>query len=106
MRHSTVVGDKITYSLWLVLNRGGSVRITREQPGLSPSERAMRLTVTLPKSIFKTPTLEGSITITDDGARDKLIADVATNAAQILKEHMALDLNLTVENAVTARTAE
>lgn len=56
----------------------------------------MQLKVTLPRSVFRQPALRGEIKITEDQARDTIIAEVQHNAAEVLKERMNLDLNLKV----------
>lgn len=67
-RFSSIRRDEIEYSYWLVFDDEGGVRLSRGQPSLSPCERGMSLSTTLPRSLFATPQLRATINITDQGA--------------------------------------
>lgn len=96
-RHSSVTASSIGYSMWLIFDPIGNARMSRGETALKANERAMQITVALPTSLFKTPSLSGSIVITDDQARDKIIAAVEHDAAKVLRDNLGLNLNLKVE---------
>lgn len=92
---STARGDHVEYALWLVFDKYGNVRMTRGEPALARSERALSLLTRLPTSVFSLPTLSGTITIEDtsDGQR----VDLDIRAAQhALKEALGVDIDMRV----------
>jgi hypothetical protein len=50
-------------SLWLVFDAWGGARMTRGEPDISANERAMRLSINVPHSLFKVPQLSAKIDI-------------------------------------------
>lgn len=61
------MNDTITYDFWLSFNRyGGAPKATKNSPNLSADDRAMRVTVALPKSIFIRPQLSAKITVDEE----------------------------------------
>lgn len=101
-KHSRDDAVSITYGLWLIFDASGNVRSSRGETLLQPGERAMKIELKVPKSIFKMPTLHGTITIEDSATRDKIVADVAHNAAEVLREHLGVDLSLTIQQPSAA----
>lgn len=62
-RHSVVRSDQIEAALFLIFKANGDVRMTRGQPDLSRDERALALTAKIPVALFRTPTLQATLTI-------------------------------------------
>lgn len=93
-RHTTNHGSTIEYGLWLVFRSDGTVRLTRNNPNVDRYERAMALSVTLPKSIFSTPSLRGTIVIADPPA-ERAVIDVQA-ASAVLREAIGVDIDLVV----------
>jgi hypothetical protein len=90
-RTSSIRSDRIDYSLWLVFDEIGGVRMTRRQPSLERHERGMALTLTVPRSVFKTPQFRASIKVEDSGpgaAIDIVVAEAA------LKRALGIDIDL------------
>ena len=82
-RHTVGDAKTLRMSMWLVFNPEGNIRLTRDEPSISAKERAMQLTLNVPRSIFKTPSLRGEITLNDQNF-DQHIAQIATDAASVL----------------------
>lgn len=62
-RASFIGRDMIQYTMQLVFDDAGGARMTRLAGKLAENERAMQLTVELPKSIFKRPALTAAIKV-------------------------------------------
>lgn len=67
-RYSRPKGEGIEYSFWLAFNANGDVRLTRQQPDIKRTERSMKCTAVLPKSLFVIPELHAAITIQEPDA--------------------------------------
>ena len=93
-RHSIVRDDFIEYTFVIVFGDCGEVRLTREQPRLGSRERAMSIIAKLPTSLFKTPTLRGSIAIADPAA-PPLQIDLQA-AAEALRQSIGCEVELHV----------
>lgn len=63
-------GDNIVSEFSLALTAAGDVRLTRGTPALAADERELRMTVTLPLSIFRRPQLSAKIEIADTPLND------------------------------------
>jgi hypothetical protein len=101
-RSSTVKDGNVIVPLWLIFDATGTVRMTRGEPDVSRSERAMQLTVTVPLSLFKTPTIAATLTIDAPVAAIPQI-DV-TAAAEALRGVIGCDIDVRV--ASVDRSAE
>lgn len=100
-RTSIIRGDHIEYGFWLVFDASGDVRMTRNEPAMSPGERGMRLTAVLPKAIFRTPSLTARIEVPNPGVDDagRITAIVQQAAEHSLKEIFGVDVVLSVKPA-------
>lgn len=58
-----IMRDKIEYAMILIFDDKGGARMTRVPGKLAANERAMDLSVTLPTSMFKRPSLKASIEV-------------------------------------------
>lgn len=93
-RYSTIRSDNIEYSFWLIFGNDGSVRLTRGEPGVERGERAMAMTATLPRSLFRTPELRGQITVSEpEGGQPSINLDAAAAA---LKGALGIDIDLRI----------
>ena len=92
--YTTDRGSHIEYSLWLIFDRGGSVRLSRAQPSLGRSEKAVALTVKLPKSLFSEPAYRATLTV-DDPSLELLPIDLVA-AREALKGALGVDIDLKV----------
>lgn len=92
---SATKGDHIEYSFWLTFGSDGSMRFARGQPTTSRSERAMSCTASIPKSLFRTPTLTASIGITEEQAQAFSINVAAAAEALSLAVGCDVDLRIT-----------
>lgn len=99
-RHSSVFQDRVEYSFWLVFSSDGSMRFSRGEPSISPSERAMALTAKIPRALFRTPTLQAAIEVPSPAgdSSDKITADVRGMAESVLKQALGVDVVLTVRS--------
>ena len=50
---------------YLILNKNGIVRSTKNRPGLDWNEICCKVTIDIPDELFKRPTLEAVLKITD-----------------------------------------
>ncbi len=62
-RFSSQRGDEIHYSLWLVLDSAGGVKMTRGEPTTGRGEVAMALSVKAPMSLFRKPLLRAQVQV-------------------------------------------
>lgn len=90
---------QITYDFWLVFSGDGSMKMARGEPDLGRNQRAMAMKAVLPTSLFKTPSLTGSITVADNGAV-ALKADVKA-ASEALKLALGVDIDLRISESPT-----
>lgn len=93
-RSSVVRPDHIDYCLHLVFDVGGGVRMTRLAGSTRPHERAMQLTVRLPKSVFDVVALRAAIQV-DDVITTPKIDISATQEA--LRRAIGAEVLITVE---------
>lgn len=76
---------------WLVLDERGGLRLTRKEGRLAPGERAIKLAVEVPRSIFRTPQLKATVTIPKDQSPEELVAKT-----QGLADQLGAGLGMTV----------
>lgn len=93
-KFSIVRADEIDYGMWLAFSEDGSVRMSRGAPALARNERAMSLSIKVPRRIFSTPELSARIEIADPGAPIPQINIDAVSAA--LREVIGCDVEVTV----------
>lgn len=83
------------FDIWLVFKRSGSVRLTVREPDVARDERKMFLTVTMPKSLWTSPELKGTITVSDDN-HEPVIAIDAQAVSAALRQALGVDIDLRV----------
>jgi hypothetical protein len=96
-RYTQSYGDFWQYAMYLIFDKSGDVRLTRGYPELKPSERAISLTVDLPKAMFTVPSLRAQITIEPPTAHPPQI-DVKA-AQEALAGALGANVSITVEDA-------
>lgn len=94
-RNSSIYGSNIEYAFVLVMKADGSLRLTRNMGRLMRDERAMSCTLTVPKTIFQTPSLKAAITLSDAGAAPVQIDVEAAKTA--LRSALGVDIDLQVK---------
>lgn len=107
MRYGKLSREKdgnLVIPLWLVFDRQGNVRMTRNEPDVGRAERAMKLTATVPLTLFSTPTISATLTI-DAPAFPPRQIDV-TAAAEALKGALGCDIDVRVRDSDGPRMAE
>jgi len=55
----------MTKQIYLIVSRGGSIRHTINLPRLARDEIAIKLSVTIPSSAFRSPIVEASLDVKD-----------------------------------------
>lgn len=80
---------------WLAFNQNGTARWTRKEPNLDRSERAIKIKLSVPASLFQTPTLKANITIPADSMPAAFEINAET-AADALKSALGVDIDLQV----------
>jgi hypothetical protein len=88
----------LTFHFWLVFDSDGGMRMSRTEPSCGRTEHRMKMEATLPKSLWKTPTLSGSIVLTDPGSPPVKV-DIAA-AQDALRTALGVDIDLRVVEAV------
>lgn len=96
-RSSLRQGDKMNYGFWLVFKKDGGLRMTRTQPDIDRTERAMSVQLTVPLSMFDTPTLRATIAVEGADLAPPVIDVQAAQAA--LKGALGCDVDLIVLEA-------
>ena len=94
-RESCISRDSIEYSFWLAMAEDGTLTMTRKEPRLDRRQRAMALTLKVPRTIFRTPTLKASIEIADPGLTAPAIDISAASAA--LRDVIGCDVQIEVK---------
>lgn len=95
----------ISYKYWLALNPRGQARLTVNEPVLARHERAMRLMLEVPQSVFDTPVLQAKIVL-PEGPLDppQTIVDI-DRLHDVIKSEIGLDVSLHL-SPVTKEHAE
>lgn len=97
MRYGKLSREKdgnLIIPLWLIFDRQGNVRMTRNEPDTGRAERAMKLTATVPVALFNTPTISATLTI-DAPVNAPQQIDV-TAAAEALKGALGCDIDVRI----------
>lgn len=98
-RASTIHRDSIDYSLQLVFDNAGGVRLTRMQGKLAANERALQLSVKLPTAVFSRPNFVARIEVP---AHEISIPPVDITAlSSALRDQFGADILLTVQQQET-----
>ena len=95
-RHTRWTPVTITYTYWLIFDRNGKVRLTREAPSVGRSERAMRVETKLPRSIFDTPYLKAKIDFPDPGDGYDSAIQAQVEVTEALNSVVGVDVDVRV----------
>jgi len=96
--------DMLDFSFFLIMRHDGkdykdpTVRVTKNKPAVARDERMIKVKMSVPKAVFRTPELVASITIDDDSAPAAIEADVQHQIADILSEAVGLDIQLNISS--------
>lgn len=83
---------------WLVIAADGATRLSKATPALAPNEIAMRLNLTVPRAVFRKPSLEATINLPASiGAPDKIDAAVVGNIKAAVQQATGLELSIGVK---------
>lgn len=93
-RTSTIRDKSITYGFWLIFDSAGGMRLARQRPNAGRAERAMFMEATLPRALFSTPDLRGTITVADP--LDAPISIDVAAASEALSQALGVDIDLKV----------
>lgn len=94
-RHSAITAARIVYGLWLIFDESGSIRLTRARPAIGRGERAMELSLAVPRSLFRTPELSASITIESSDNPPPYIDISAAETA--LRQAIGCDVEISIK---------
>jgi hypothetical protein len=94
-RHTVRRDKSMHFGLWLVFHNNGDVRMSRGEPSLSASERAMYVNAALPLSLWQTPQLRASLTVNDPGNAGAIETKIEL-AAEALKQAIGCDVVLNI----------
>lgn len=74
-----------------------SARLTSKHPSLAPDERAIKIRVAIPESLFKTPQLEFDVVIPDKAVTPQVLsADVQDNIKSLIEQQTGFAITLNV----------
>ncbi|PWJ88448.1 hypothetical protein C8D77_111171 [Mesorhizobium loti] len=93
-RNSRVTSAEVIYGFWLIFEEAGGLRLTRTEPSLDRSERSMFIQATLPRSLWRTPTLRATIGVKADPS-GSYTADIEA-AADAVRSALGVDIDLKV----------
>ena len=90
------VKAKKSYRQWIK----SSVSVTANKPSTASNEVAIKLNLVLPDTLFEQPQLVANITIPEnDTAKPEISADVQDNIAELLSEHLGINVSVTMPEA-------
>lgn len=93
-RHTTGDANNLHFHFWLAFSSGGNVRMTRTEPDCARDEHKMRMVASLPKALWRTPVLSGSIQV---HAPDSLPVSIDVEAAsETLRQTLGVDIDLKI----------
>lgn len=93
------------FDFWLVFSSIGRVRQTVREPDVACDERKMFVRALLPKSLWSSPSLRATITVTDDNHEPKFEIDL-TAAGDALRSALGVDIDVRVVPPEPAPAAE
>lgn len=92
-RQTYSTGDNLVFPFWLIFSRSGDIRLTRKEPSIASSERAVEMFATLPLSLWSTPMIRASITVQHDPSTTNTVIDLNA-AADALKSAIGVDVDM------------
>lgn len=83
---------------YLVISRGGSMRVVKSIPRLDWNEIAISMALELPDALFNRPSLQASITIPEDVVmKTPINAEIMDNVEDAIAQATGLNFTITVE---------
>jgi hypothetical protein len=86
--------ETVSYKYWLALNPRGQARLTVKEPVLGRHERAMRLILEVPKSVFDTPVLQAKIMLPEGPLEPPQTVVDIDRLHDVIKSEIGLDVSL------------
>lgn len=83
------------FDFWLVFDCYGKVRQTVREPAVGRDERKMYVHASLPKSLWSSPALRATITVTEDNHEPKFELDLQA-AGDALRGALGVDIDMRV----------
>ena len=84
---------------YLTVNRRGSVKTTKNRPGLDWDEVAIQMNLTLPDMLFQKPQLQATIVVPDEAAAPKEVdVETADNIRDAIEEAVGMEVRLEIVN--------
>jgi hypothetical protein len=84
-------------SFYLIVNSKGTVKTTKNRPGLNWDEISMKVNLELPAGLFQKPQLSADIKIPDEAATPtEITADVVENVRQAIEQASGMEVKLTI----------
>lgn len=90
-----------SYGFWLAFSDSGRVRLTIREPDITRDERKMYVQAALPLSLWSTPALRATITVTEDDHEPQFNIDLQA-AGDAMREALGVDVDIRVVPPVAA----
>jgi hypothetical protein len=95
-RFTSESATQLQFDFWLIFDRDGALRLVRGMPdSLDRNERAMAMVATLPKSLWRTPSLRATIIFPEGSAPAEIKIDVAA-ISEAVKGALGVDVDVRV----------
>lgn len=92
-------------SFYITVTNTGTVKTTKNRPGLNWNEVAVLCNLELPDMLFKKPQISASIIVSDkDAAPFTIDADTSNNVRDAIEAATGMEVRLTIEQADTLPT--
>lgn len=88
-------GTHWRFTFWLVFSSTGRVRQTVREPDTSRDERKMLVSVDLPKSLWSSPSLKATISVTEDDHEPKFVIDLQA-AGDAMRKVLGVDVDMRI----------
>ena len=99
MKQGTSTSEGLmSFKGWLILEDRGGMRLTRKEANLAIGERALYISVVVPRSIFRVPALKATITIPSNMAAPIISTETVVGIEEALKVGTGMSFSVTVEN--------
>lgn len=72
-----------------------SVETRAKRPSMGPHDQSLKLTLSVPESLFFKPALEATISVPEDQAPPVITPELQANIAQAIKDQMGITLHIT-----------
>lgn len=80
-------------SVYLIVNKNGVVAMRKSEYSLKIGEVAIKINLDLPNSLFNSPMLEGSIKLTPEQVKDRVLTELEFTLKRLKAKGERLDGN-------------